>query len=108
MPGAPSSRECPESTAYSYERAVLGVEGSGGAGDDEVAEVGQGLLRRLLLIVRLRQGREHGAGRLGPAAEILAGLLHRRVLAQQLQRLGVQGVVGERTGEQLAQAGALR
>ena len=44
----------------------------------------------------------------GPGDDVGAGLVHRRVRAQQGERLGVQAVVGEVGVEQLEQPGVLR
>ena len=44
----------------------------------------------------------------GLAEDVVAGLVHGRVLAQQVEGLGVLGVVGQRAAEQLEQAGVGR
>ena len=72
--------------------------GSGGAGDDDVAEGFEGVAGGAG-----GQRVEHGAGVVGPAAQVGAGGVHGRVGAQQRQRLGVARVVVEVGVEQLEQ-----
>ncbi len=72
------------------------------AGDDVVAEVGEGVPCR-----DVGEGEEFGAGVLGPLAEVGAGAVHGGVGAQESEGLGVEGVVGEVLGEEVAEAGVV-
>ena len=55
-----------------------------------------------------REDGEQRLGLVGPGDDVGAGLVHGGVLAQQVERLGVQGVVGEVAVEQLEQPGVGR
>ena len=77
---------------------------SGGAGGDDVGEGLEGGADR----ARRGATASERLGLGGPGDDVGAGLVHRRVLAEQVERLGVQGVVGEVAVEQLEQPGVGR
>ena len=74
-----------------------------GAGGDDVGERLEGGADRAV-----RECAEQRLGLGGAVDDVGAGLVHGRVGAEQGERLGVQGVVGERAGEQLEQPGVGR
>ena len=79
-------------------------DASGGAGGDDVGEG----LERVADRTRRAATRAAALASLGAGDDVGAGLVHGRVLAQQVERLGVPVVVGEVAVEQLEQPGVGR
>jgi hypothetical protein len=76
-----------------------GESGSGGAGGDEVAEADQSSAGR-----DVGQPVQQGSRLVGALPHVGAGRVHRRVAAEQRQRLGVQALIDDRAGQQLEQS----